>query len=869
MPKKENWRANKVLELVHSDICGPITPTSSSGNRYFLTFIDDYSRKGWVYLLANKSEALEQFKYFKAMVENETNANIKCLRTDRGGEYTSTDFTEYCKLMGIKRQLTTAYTPQQNGVAKRRNRTVMNMVRTMISGKKMPKVFWTEAIVWKFHLLNRCPTVSVDNMTPQQACSGLKPAVDHLRIWGCIAHVHIPKVQRGKLDERSIKCIFLGTSEGTKGYRLFDVQTKRIITSKDVVFEEDKHWDWGKEYEQQTGIEIEWEDKNAEIEEVQNDEEIEPGLTENDDADITIQDQHHTESHDSGEEEESESSKAMDQGRAISTSSRRVHRPLKWMEDYVSRNVMCDEDLINMVQEGDMEDPLTFEEAIIHEHWRKAMKAEMTAIEKNNTWFLTELPQHAKKVGVKWIFKTKRDEAGKITKHKARLVAKGYSQKAGVDYSEVFAPVARMDTIRMMINIAAQKKWKIHQLDVKSAFLQGEISENVYVDQPQGYEIKGKEHKVYKLQKALYGLKQAPRAWFSNLETHFTQEGFSRCDSEQTLFTKRNNVNSIIMVSVYVDDLIYTGNDDEMMKQFKEFMLRDFEMSDLGLMTYYLGIEVLQTNKGNFICQRRYAEEILKRFGMSECNPVVCPIVPGEKIDRDERGNLVEEVYFKKIVGSLMYLTHTRPDLTFSVSLLSRFMCKPTEIHLQIAKRILRYIKRTVNLGIMYKWKEDEDDMVVYTDSDYAGDKQDRKSTSGYVFLLNTGAVAWSSKKQPIVTLSTTEAEFIAAAMCTCQTIWMKRILSELGHEIGDCIQLKCDNSSTINLSKNPVMHGRYKHIDVRFHFLRELTKQGKIALEFCGSTDQVADIMTKPLKANAFIKLRAELGMCEISEVN
>ncbi|KAF2300982.1 hypothetical protein GH714_018927 [Hevea brasiliensis] len=256
----------------------------------------------------------------------------------------------------------------------------------------------------------------------------------------------------------------------------------------------------------------------------------------------------------------------------------------------------------------------------------------------------------------------------------------------------------------------------------------------------------------------------------------------------------------------------------------------------------------------------KYALEVLRRFSMMESNSVGSPIVPGFKISREENDDFVDETYYKQLVGSLMYLTTTRPDMMFVTCLISRYMTKPTKIHLQAAKRALRYLKGTVNYGIHYK-KGGDGELLAFTDSDYAGDMEDRKSTSGYVFLMNSSAVSWCSKKQPIVTLSTTEAEFVAAAVCACQGVWIKRILKELGQFDGGCTTVMCDNSSTIKLSKNPVMHGRSKHIDVRFHFLRNLTKEGVIELVHCGSQDQVADIMTKPLKLDVFQKLRKLLG--------
>lgn len=253
---------------------------------------------------------------------------------------------------------------------------------------------------------------------------------------------------------------------------------------------------------------------------------------------------------------------------------------------------------------------------------------------------------------------------------------------------------------------------------------------------------------------------------------------------------------------------------------------------------------------------------------MEESKEVKNPIVPGCKLGKDVGGVLVNETYYKQIVGSLMYLTASRPDLMFVVSLLSRFMSRPTEMHFQAAKRVMRYIKGTADYGIFYK-KQDSEELVAFTDSDYAGDLDDRKSTSGYLFLLGGGAVSWASKKQPIVTLSTTEAEYVAATACACQAIWLKRVLEEMGSKQDGSITVWCDNSSTIKLSKNPVLHGRSKHIHVRFHFLRNLTHDGVVKLVHCVSSQQLADVLTKPLKLEAFMELRARMGVCDISNLS
>lgn len=390
----------------------------------------------------------------------------------------------------------------------------------------------------------------------------------------------------------------------------------------------------------------------------------------------------------------------------------------------------------------------------------------------------------------------------------------------------------------------------------------------MFIAQPPGYEQKGQEHKVYKLEKALYGLTQAPRAWYSCIESYFMKEGFEKCPHEHTLFVRRMDGGKMLIVCLYVDDLIFTGNDESMFRKFKHSMMTEFDMIDLGKMSYFLGLEVLQMSEDIYVSQRKYAQEVLERFNMNQCNTVHNPIVPGFKMMKDEGGVEIDSTLYKRIVGSLMYLTATRPDMMYVISLISRFMERPTELHFKAAKRVLRYLKGMVSFGLFYR-KGGKEELIGYTDSDYVGDQDDRKSTFGFVFMLSSGAVSWSSKKQPVVTLSTTEAEFIAAASSACQAVWLRRILQQLNHEPRKSTTIYCDNSSTIKLSKNPVMHGRSKHIDVRFHFLRELTKDEVVGLVQCSSQEQVADIMTKPLKLDVFQNLRELLGVYPLMDIN
>lgn len=372
----------------------------------------------------------------------------------------------------------------------------------------------------------------------------------------------------------------------------------------------------------------------------------------------------------------------------------------------------------------------------------------------------------------------------------------------------------------------------------------------------------GGEKKVLKLNKALYGLKQAPRAWNTRIDTYFKKNGFTQCPYEHALYVKKNNGN-LLIVALYVDDLIFMGNNGEMIEEFKRAMTREFEMTDLGIMKYFLGLEIRQEKTGIFVAQETYAKEILKRNKMADCNPVLTPMEPGVKLSKFDGGERVDATKYRSVVGSIRYLTCTRPDLSFSVCIVSRFMEEPVYSHWKALKRILRYIQGTVSLGLFYSKAEDYK-LVGYSDSDWCGDIDDRKSTSGFVFFMGDTAFTWLSKKQPIVTLSTCEAEYVAASWCVCHAIWLRNLLSEIELKQLRATVIKVDNKSAIELEKNPVNHERSKHIDVRFHFIRDHVKKGSIELVHVASQEQAADIFTKPLPKVLLDNCKKLIGMTD-----
>lgn len=725
-----------------------------------------------------------------------------------------------------------------------KNRTLVDRARSMLNFKQLPTSFWAEAISTAVYISNISPTKALAHMTPYESWRGTKPKVSHLRIFGCLAFSRTPSPLLEKLDERVVKCIFIGYCVEAKAYKLYNPLTGKVLISRDVEFIEDAAWSWNSS-----------EDSSQSVQST-----VVPGF---------FQDR---QSFHSNEQSPRSQNSAESSQQSNERSSSSLHE-----DQSIERQAQSETESTTPIRVRELRDiyescsfalnvhdPQSFEEAQKSQEWRDAMKEELDAIHKNGTWELVDTPPEKKIIGLKWIFKTKFKANGQVLKHKARLVAKGYVQEYGVDYEDVFAPVARMDTVRLLLALAASKGWPVYHLDVKSAFLNGEINEDVYVEQPKGFSIPGKEGKVFKLKKALYGLKQAPRAWYSRINTHLLKQGFHKNPHEHTLYKKESMGGEILLICIYVDDIICLGSSLAMVQEFQEDMKLNFEMNDLGLMTYFLGLEVVQGSHGIHISQRRYTEDLLKSYNMHQCKPVPTPMNSSLKLQTQDWSGKTDAGTYRSLIGRLIYLTHSRPDISFSVGVLSRFMNSPTKYHMGAAKRILRYLGGTTSYGILYE-RGIVGKLEGYSDSDWAGCLDDRKSTSGVVFNLGSGAVTWSSKKQEITALSSTEAEYIALCSAACQGLWMKRILEDCGIQCFESIYVKCDNKSCIAIARNPVLHGRTKHIDVKFHFVHSLVTDGVIQLEHCNTEDQLADVLTKPLTIQKHVKMISLLGVCDL----
>ncbi|KAE8681718.1 hypothetical protein F3Y22_tig00111310pilonHSYRG00060 [Hibiscus syriacus] len=512
-------------------------------------------------------------------------------------------------------------------------------------------------------------------------------------------------------------------------------------------------------------------------------------------------------------------------------------------------------------------EPETFEEASKSYEWMTAMKEEIDALQQNQTWDIVPKIKDVKPISCKWVYKIKRRPDGSIERYKARLVARGFSQQYGLDYDETFSPVAKLTTVQVLLALAANKDWNLWQMDVKNAFLHGELDREIYMTQPMGFQSQDHLEYVCKLRKAFYGLKRAPRAWYGKIAEFLTKSGYSVTPADSSLFIKANEC-KLAIVLVYVDDLIITGDDEAEILQTKENLSVRFQMKELGQLKHFLGLEVDRTHEGIFLCQQKYAKDLLKRFGMLECKSTSTPMEPNIKMCAHEGKDLEDATMYRQLVGSLIYLTLTRPDISYAVGVMSRYMQNPKKPHLEAVRRILRYVKNTIDYGLLYK-KGEDCKLVGYCDADYAGDHDTRRSTTGYVFKLGSGTISWYSKRQPTVSLSTTEAEYRAAAMAAQESTWLIQLMNNLHQPVDYAISLYCDNQSAIRLAGNHVFHARTKHVEVHYHFVREKVLQEEIEMRQIKTDEQIADLFTKSLSVGKFEHFRRQHGVIQRMKAN
>jgi len=511
-------------------------------------------------------------------------------------------------------------------------------------------------------------------------------------------------------------------------------------------------------------------------------------------------------------------------------------------------------------------EPTNLTDALCDSNWKEAMDCEYNALINNKTWHL--VPPHCSKniIDCKWVYKIKRKPDGSIDRYKARLVAKGFKQKYGIDYEDTFSPVVKAATIRLILSLAVSRGWSFRQLDVQNAFLHGVLEEDVYMRQPPGYEDKSKPHFICKLDKALYGLKQAPRAWYSRLSTKLQSLGFCASKADISLFYYKKGQITIFLL-IYVDDIIVASSSERATQALLSDLKAEFALKDLGELHYFLGIEVKKTETGILLSQEKYISDLLKRAGMMNCKPMNTPMSTTEKLTVYEGDSLGPEdsTKYRSMVGALQYVTLTRPDISFSVNKVCQYLNSPTTVHMTAVKRILRYLHYTQRVGLKIN-KSLSTLVSAFSDADWAGCLEDRRSTGGFAVFLGSNLISWTARKQATVSRSSTEAEYKSLANATAEVMWVQKLLEELQVPCPKAAQLWCDNIGATYLSANLVFHARTKHIEVDYHFVRERVAQKLLSIRLVSTGDQVADGFTKPLhvKQLELFRNNLNLGSCD-----
>ncbi|CAL5387066.1 unnamed protein product [Camellia sinensis] len=834
------------FDLIHSDIWGPSPTTTMGGSRYFVVFIDDFSRFTWLFLMKHRSELKHIYYRFAQMVHTQFSKTIKIFRSDNAMEYRDSDFLSFLQHHGTLPHRSCAGTSQQNGRAERKHRHILDTTRALLLSSSCPENFWGEAALTAVYTINCSPTPVIHNQTPFERLHGTPPPYANLRVFGSACFVLLQSHEHTKLEPRSRLCCFLGYSIEHKGFRCWDPLSKRLRISRHVVFWEHQMFSSLSSFHlpglsttalfTDPSIDLfsaDFDTGSSSIETpLLTPDPVQPALPEGLPLATTPP-----------------SPPALPPTDPPPGRPRRVTQPPIHLRDYIVGSAAFS-----------TYEPTSYREACTNPLWQQAMTDELHALDKAHTWDLVDLPPGKTAIGCKWVYKIKTHSDGSIERYKARLVAKGFNQEYGIDYEETFSPVTRLTSVRSLLAVATARHWGLFQMDVKNAFLNGHLLEEVYMQPPPGSTFQ--PHQVCKLQRALYGLKQAPRAWFATFSSTILDFGFTSSSYDSALFI-RTTAHGTTLLLLYVDDMIITGNDTAGILHLKQFLHQQFEMKDLGTLNYFLGLEVSHDSTGSYLSQAKYASDLLARAGLTDCKTASTPIDPQIRLTPLDGTLLSDATLYRQLVGSLVYLTVTRPDIAYAVHIVSQYMSAPRTPHYTALLRILRYLKGTLFHGLHFSASSSLD-LRAFSDADWAGDPTDRRSTTGFCFFLGDSLLAWRSKKQSLTARSSTEAEYRALADTTQELLWLRWLLADMGVSSSTPTPLYCDNRSAIQIAHNDVFHDRTKHIEIDCHFIRQHVTCGTVHLLPIASVDQPADIFTKAHPPGRFTDLVSKLNLVD-----
>ncbi|GJS41061.1 ribonuclease H-like domain-containing protein [Tanacetum coccineum] len=853
------------LQMFHMDLFSPTFIKCLMKKMYCLVVTDDFSRFSWVFFLAIKDETSEILKAFITGIENLIDLRVNVIRCDNGTIFKNRVMNQFYEMKGIMREFSVARTLQQNGVAERKNRTLIEAARTMLADLKLPTIFWAEAVNIACYVQNRVLVIKPHNKTHYELFIGRKHVLSFMRPFGCPVTILNTVDHLGKFDGKDDEGFFIGCSTNSKAFRIFNSRTRIVEENLHVQFSENTpniigsrpNWPFDidaltksmnykpvvagnlsngsagtkacdnvgkarvetvpdKDYillplwsqdppfsssskdSPDAGFKPSGEEEKKYSEDPGNEDSKVPSTEEprvNQEKDVNVNNTNNINTVSLTDKVAGIEDNVVDENIVYScaddpnmldleeigrfsnveddnagadmnnldtyfqvspVSTTRIHKdhPLnqvigdlqsatqtrkmtKNLEEYgfvttTLKQKTSHKDLQNclFVCFLSQEEPKNVVQALKDPSWIEAMQEELLQFKLQEVWTLVELPNRKRAIGTKWVFKNKKDERGIVIKNKARLVAQGYTQEEGIDYYEVFAPISKIEAIRLFLAYGSFKDFMVYQMDVKSVFLYGKIEEEVYVCQPPGFEDPDFPDRVYKVEKALYGLHQAPRAWYETLSTYLLDNGFQRGTIDKTLFVRRDK-GDILLVQVYVDDIIFGSTKKSLCTEFEKIMHKKFQMSYMGELTFFLGLQVKQKKDGIFISQNKYVTEILKKFGFIDFKTASTPMETQKPLLKDEDGKEVDVHMYRSMIGSLMYLTYLRHDIMFVVCACARYQVTPKVSHLHAMKGIFRYLKASL----------------------------DRKSTTGSCQFLGCRLISWQCKKQTVVANSTTEAK--------------------------------------------------------------------------------------------------------------
>lgn len=892
---RDAYRSDSAGQLIHTDV-GSFEVSSREGFKYFITFIDDYSKYTAIYPMKLKSDSLNCFKTFRASFELLLSTKIKAIRSDNGGEFMSQAFSSLLRELGISHNDGPPHSPQLYGLAERTNRTVGNQVRCALSSASLPKPFWVDALRYYCHTLNSVPCYTQAGFKSPNAVLNL-PTVDLARThpFGCLAWYKVPEADRRKLDPKARQGILLSYLADGNGYRLWDKTNRKVIKSRDVLFRHDQFpyvSTPDRSCEPEVNEEISWPHMpsnptpqrvgtqrhlSASIHNPRR-RALSPSMFE----DVPSPPLHQSPAPSTTPSPSTPSPSPPpaqpppspplpsrhlrarppppppEPQAAVRRSSRRRAEPDRL--GHWSKSASTDS--------ADVQDtPKTWKQLLrspSKEKWLKAADSEFSSLVGMNTWKLVPRPLRRKIIKSKWIFKIKRRVDNSIIKLKARLVAMGYSQIQGVDYTDVFAPTTRLETLRLVLSLLASRRWSGRQIDIKTAFLNGHLESPVYMSQPEGYEDPEHPDWVCEVQRSIYGLKQSPRQWNSELHEALVGFGFVQSSYDPTLYFSLRQDKLVGLLTVHVDDIAIVGTDD-FVKSAIDSISGRFEVSSNEELHHFLSLDIKRDIPARrvYLSQEHYIRDVASRFLPSGHTPTRTPtsstfkdLSPREPSDQGSSGN------YSSLIGALLWVAQcTRPDVSFAVNRLSQYLRDPSDDHWQAGIRVLNYLVSTSHLPLSLGG-----DAVVsgYSDADWAEDRHDRRSTTGYTYRFGCGPISWRSRKQTTVSLSSTESEYKALSDSCREGLWIRNLLHELKIRPLDAIPLHVDNEGAEALAKNPQHHSRTKHIHTRFHFVRECVKAKHMSLCHVSSADMLADMLTKPLNRVLLESHRRKFGIGE-----